>query len=146
MCRFSWNLGASTSWKPQGLSRSVKGLLYPSPKRLRLLFSGYWELYRRGTKRSPPAAHFSFPHITEVRKSRSCNSTCRSPWPRGVSRRLTAARLLGLVSNLTGFCLSVVSIVGCQVEVSATGRSLVQRSPTDWCVWVGSRNLDNEAT
>ena len=28
-------------------------------------------------------------------------------------------------------CLSVVSVVCCQVEVSATGRSLVQRSPTD---------------
>jgi len=27
--------------------------------------------------------------------------------------------------------LSVVSVVCCQVEVSATGRSLVQRSPTD---------------
>ena len=27
--------------------------------------------------------------------------------------------------------MSVVSVVCCQVEVSATGRSLVQRSPTD---------------
>ena len=31
-------------------------------------------------------------------------------------------------------CLSVVSIVCCQVEVSATGRSLVQRSHTDFDV------------
>ena len=31
-------------------------------------------------------------------------------------------------------CLSVVSVVCCQVDVSATGRSLVQRSPTDWGV------------
>ena len=29
-------------------------------------------------------------------------------------------------------CLSVVSVVCCQVEVSATGSSLVQRSPTDY--------------
>jgi hypothetical protein len=29
MCRLSWNLGASTSWNPQGLSRPVMGLLYP---------------------------------------------------------------------------------------------------------------------
>ena len=29
MCRVSWNLGASTSWNPQGLSRPVMGLLYP---------------------------------------------------------------------------------------------------------------------
>jgi hypothetical protein len=28
MCRLSTNLGASTSWTPQGLSRPVMGLLY----------------------------------------------------------------------------------------------------------------------
>ena len=28
MCRLSWNLGASTSWNLQGLSRPVMGLLY----------------------------------------------------------------------------------------------------------------------
>ena len=28
MCRMSWNLGASASWNPQGLSRPVMGLLY----------------------------------------------------------------------------------------------------------------------
>jgi hypothetical protein len=28
MCRLYINLGASTSWNPQGLSRSVQGLLY----------------------------------------------------------------------------------------------------------------------
>jgi len=27
MCRLSWNLGASTSWNPQGLSRPIMGLL-----------------------------------------------------------------------------------------------------------------------
>ena len=32
--------------------------------------------------------------------------------------------------------LSVVSVVCCQVEVSATSWSLIQRSPTDWCVIV----------
>ena len=31
MCRLSWNLGASTSWNPQGLSRPVMGLLYILP-------------------------------------------------------------------------------------------------------------------
>jgi hypothetical protein len=36
-------------------------------------------------------------------------------------------------SNPTGGhgCLSLVSVTCCQVEVSATGRSLVQRSPTE---------------
>ena len=28
MCRLSWNLGASTFWNPQGLSRPVMGMLY----------------------------------------------------------------------------------------------------------------------
>ena len=28
ICRLSWNLGASTSWNPQGLSRPLMGLLY----------------------------------------------------------------------------------------------------------------------
>jgi len=28
MCRFSWNLGASTFWNPQGLPRPIMGLLY----------------------------------------------------------------------------------------------------------------------
>ena len=28
MCRMSWNVGASTSWNPQDLSRTVMGLLY----------------------------------------------------------------------------------------------------------------------
>ena len=28
MCRLSWNLGASTSWNPMGLSSPVMGLLY----------------------------------------------------------------------------------------------------------------------
>ena len=29
MCRLSWNLGASTSWKPHGLSRIVMGIALP---------------------------------------------------------------------------------------------------------------------
>ena len=37
----------------------------------------------------------------------------------------------GFESHRRRGCLSVVSVVPCQVEVSATGRSLVQRSPTD---------------
>ena len=37
----------------------------------------------------------------------------------------------GLKSCRGHGCLSLVSVVCCQVEVSATGRSLVQRSPTE---------------
>ena len=38
MCRLSWNLGASTSWNPQGLSRPVMGLLYLCMYRASSLF------------------------------------------------------------------------------------------------------------
>jgi hypothetical protein len=39
----------------------------------------------------------------------------------------------GIVGSIPAgaWCLSVVSVVCCQVQVSATGRSLVQRSPTE---------------
>jgi hypothetical protein len=54
----------------------------------------------------------------------------RSQWPRGLRCRSTAARLLRWwVRILPGAWMFVVC---CQVEVSATGWSLVQRSPTDY--------------
>jgi hypothetical protein len=37
MCRLSWNLGASISWNPHGLSRPVMGLLYPYVLRIVIL-------------------------------------------------------------------------------------------------------------
>ena len=57
----------------------------------------------------------------------------RSQWPCGLRRRSAAARLLRLwVQIPPGHgCLSVVSVVCCEVEVSATSWSLVQRTPTD---------------
>jgi len=53
-----------------------------------------------------------------------------------------APRMLGLrVRILRGHeCLSLVDVVCCQTEVSARGRSLVQRSPTE-CV-VSVRDLE----
>jgi len=41
--------------------------------------------------------------------------------------------------------LSLVNVVCCQAQVPATGRSLVQRSPTEYGVSVGSRSLNSEA-
>jgi hypothetical protein len=48
---------------------------------------------------------------------------CRSQWPCGLRRGSAAARLLGLWVRIPpGLgCLSVVSVVCCQVEVSASG-------------------------
>jgi hypothetical protein len=57
----------------------------------------------------------------------------RFQWPRGLRLRSTAGCLLrSWVRIPPGHgCLSVVCVVCCQVEVSATRWSLVQRSPTD---------------
>ena len=47
---------------------------------------------------------------------------CRSQWPRGLRHRSAAARLLSLWVRIPpGAWMSVVSVVCCQVEVSATG-------------------------
>ena len=76
------------------------------------------------------------------------SSICRSQWTRGLWRRYATARLLRSWVRIPpgghGY-LSVVSVVCCQVEVSATSWSLVQGVlPTvvRRCVW--SRNLKNE--
>jgi hypothetical protein len=70
---------------------------------------------------------------------------CRSQWPRGLRRGSTAVRLLGLWVGipLGHGCLSLVGAVCCQVEVSASGWSLVQRM---WCVYkrVWSWRFDND--
>ena len=56
----------------------------------------------------------------------------RSQWPRCLRRSSAAARLLKLwVRNplrVIDVC-RLLSVVCCQIEVSATGRSLVQRGP-----------------
>jgi hypothetical protein len=49
----------------------------------------------------------------------------------GVGLRPLAYWNCGLESRLGHGCLSLVSVVCCQVVVSATGWSLVQRSPTE---------------
>ena len=54
-----------------------------------------------------------------------------SQWPRGLRRGSAAARLLGLWVRIPREAWMFVSVVCCQVEVSASGRSLVQRSPTE---------------
>ena len=60
----------------------------------------------------------------------------RSQWPLGLRRRSRAARLLrSWVRIPLAALMSAVSVVCCQVEVSATSRSLVQRSPTDYDAW-----------
>jgi hypothetical protein len=49
---------------------------------------------------------------------------------------------IGFESRLRHGCLSLVSVVSCQVEVPATGWSLVQRNPTE----CGVSECDSEAS
>ena len=69
---------------------------------------------------------------------------CRSQWPRGLRRGFAAARFLGLWVRIPSGheSLSLVSVVCCQVEVSALGWSRVQRSPTE----CGVSECDHEAS
>jgi hypothetical protein len=53
-----------------------------------------------------------------------------SQWLHGLRRGSAAARLLGLWVRGHGH-LSLVNVVCCQVEVSVSGWSIVQRSPTE---------------
>ena len=67
-----------------------------------------------------------------------------SRWPRGQRRCSAAARLLGLWVRIPPVAwMSVRCVLSCKVKVFATGRSLVQRSPTECvcvcvCPWVWS--------
>ena len=56
----------------------------------------------------------------------------RSQWSRGLRRVSAAARFLGLLVRIPPRAWTfVVNVVCCQVEVSVSGLSLVQRSPTE---------------
>jgi len=62
----------------------------------------------------------------------------RLQWPRSLSHGSAAVWFMGFrVWTCQGhWCLYLVSVVCCQVEVYAMGQSLVQRSPTAcWCLW-----------
>jgi hypothetical protein len=60
----------------------------------------------------------------------------------GVVLKLLACWDCGLEFRRGHGCLSVVSVVCCQVEVSASGWSLVQRSPIEF----GVSECDNESS
>jgi hypothetical protein len=63
---------------------------------------------------------------------------CRFQWPRGLRRGSAAERLLGSWVRIPPGAWIFVSFecLCCQVEVSKTGRSLVQRSPPDCGVYL----------
>jgi hypothetical protein len=54
----------------------------------------------------------------------------------GIGLRPLACWDCGFESHQVHGYLFLANVVICQVEVSATDRSQVQRSPTEWCVFV----------
>ena len=71
--------------------------------------------------------------------------TRRSEWLRGLRCGSATVRLIWLrIRNPLGAWLYLGSVAWCQVEVSASGWSIVQRSPTECSVTTWSRSLDDE--
>jgi hypothetical protein len=79
------------------------------------------------TKRNVPSVQFMLPTLTF---GRLYHWPCV---PRGESAAAPPLELWVRIPPKSG-CLSLVSVVCCQVVVSATGWSLVQRSPTEYSV------------
>jgi hypothetical protein len=69
---------------------------------------------------------------------------CRSELPRGLKGEYATACLLGLRVLIPpeAWMMSLVNVVFCQIESSATSRSLVQRSHTEF----GVPQCDREAS
>jgi hypothetical protein len=65
----------------------------------------------------------------------------RSQWPRGLRRESAAAGMLGLRVRIALVAWMSLSVVCCQVDVSARGRSLAERIRTECGV-----SCDHEAT
>ena len=120
------------------LSNSIKQSSFEDNRRLHT--NGILSLLQRlkfiTTLKKPTIPSYPKPKIPS--KPRSCLTfsniicKCQSQWPSGLRRGSAADRLLGSrVQIPPGTWMFVVNVVCYQVEVSATGRSHVQRSPTD---------------
>jgi hypothetical protein len=76
-------------------------------------------------------------HLTDGRRKGSSERKRRS-WKRNLRRRSAASRLLVLQVRIPPGAWMPVSCECCQVEVSASGWSLFQTSPTECGVWTWS--------
>jgi len=74
MCPLSWNLGASTSWNPQGLSRLVMGLLYLSTSVLIRVFGwmGYVNKTNKPTGSEENISNIKQCHVKHPVNTRRC--------------------------------------------------------------------------
>jgi hypothetical protein len=76
--------------------------------------------------------HRTFSFLVAEENTQLKVSDPRSQWLRGLRHLSTAARLLrSWIRIPSGAWMFVVCVLCCQVEVSSTSLSLVQRNPTD---------------
>ena len=114
-----------------------KGIPYRGSKRMRR-DTAILHLSVRGNS-LPATSPSIWPFLQISTLSHTCTfkvttyTAGRSWWPRGLNHGSAASRLLGLrVRVPPGHgCLSLMNAVCCQVEVSASGWSLFQRSPAE---------------
>jgi hypothetical protein len=123
------------SWlAAEPVSFSRKTLIHGVGKQVSITFC----VLRHWQRRSIPCR--------QVNKISNVDFACigRYRRPRGLRLGSVATRFLGLglESRRRHGCLSVVIVVCCKAEVSATGRSLIQSSPTDY----GVSNFDRESS
>ena len=111
------------------INRSILHLIAPKP-----IFKIPHGLHRDLSSRGfPPEKHFLSIFLPfEVNLPSQIRVAARSK----ACLRPLAYWGCGFESRCGHWCLSLVSVVCCQVEVSASGWLLVQRSPTDWGVSV----------
>jgi hypothetical protein len=133
---FQLNLRSSTSHTDNPMSKCMRSL------RANLTMPTQWSAHIR----LKSTVQWN---MTRIRSRVGGNTICRvftrhhhlsaDPGSRavyGVGLRPLACWDCGFESRCGNVCLSLVNVVCCQVDVSATGRSLVQRSPTECvCVW-----------
>jgi hypothetical protein len=131
-----WNLKVMHWWKDNGREREVIwGKLYP--------YSHFHnKSYMDGLGMEP------VPSLLRPVTTSANNQTflcCRSRWPCGLKRRSAAAWWAGTVGSNPAkgkhFCLLCFLCV-VYVAAPATSWSLVQRSPTDVCMWAWVRVCD----
>ena len=90
-CRFSWNLGASTSWNPQGLSRPVMGLLYLLHQHINMQRTAYsrgkhTELLRKNSKSRETGFVLSVPPTDKFKIIKFMDSVYHLKWQKQIKR------------------------------------------------------------
>ena len=146
-----WHRAAKKLFRPEVKSSSgnpcFKWDIFPqwqrAAKKLRspqLIYRICMEIWTLIQTRFKSTSKISYEYVHTLKPSASADqyrenilSLRWSQWPRSLRRRSAAARLLefGFESRRGHGCLSLGSDVCCQVEVSTTSWSFVQRSPTD---------------